>query len=218
MLVTVDLNQRQANCEPKGGQTWECSYETAQKFVVSVTAQMGDIFPQKLGLTQTLVNSTRIATYATGGQLSISPHVLPCLDGDDSMIPWYNLECQAKDLLAAHDKITFTLVDTPHTNVPGQVKDPQDVSRNITGLEVSETFLITLFNAEEGEAKKQWTWSYSYNLAPDGGNIYRKPLIIGIPAATLAIENGIIAPIVLVGPVATENPVRTLSPGWHFLD
>ena len=217
MQVVVDLNQGQADIDPSGGYVWTCNYDTPQKFTITVTAGANEA-GQVVGLTQTLVTSTRVATYGADAdgtpiQMSIAPQNLPCLDGDEERVPWYNNQCEGVQLPAAPDSVTLTLEDSPSTNVPSLAQKAQNRS-NITRLAVAETFLVTLYNHTTAAPVQQWTWSYSYTLTPNAdGNLYHKPAAVHAEAQ-MAAENPM-QPIVIVEPVATASTAETWTPdGW----
>jgi hypothetical protein len=218
MEFEIILNQEQAEIKSSGGVLWTCYYDTAQKFILKVTANNEADVGQKIGLTQTLLASSRVATYATGGQLYIEPTAgVPCLDGDDSMIPWYNVECECKKLQNIDSEISFTLEDSPSTNVPSQGVDSQGVKQNITKLKVAESFLVTLYNNEIGAKIRQWTWSYGYELTPNG-SVYAKPVVELHNEAGMERQVDMLG-IVVEGPVATSGVTDSWTPeGWGAPD
>mmetsp|Transcript_23921 Transcript_23921/g.40636 ORF Transcript_23921/g.40636 Transcript_23921/m.40636 type:complete len:219 (-) Transcript_23921:83-739(-) len=215
MLVKIVLNQKQAQIYPKGGISWDCGYDTPQKFTITATAQTSADLGY-YGLTQTLQTSTRVASYKTGGSYTILPPVgPPCLDGDDTMIPWYNAASKAQELKSIGDSITLTLEDGPFVTVPSQGIDPSKNRQDITQLEVNESFLVTLYKEQGAVKAQQWKWSYNYTLVPTNGSIYSKPTVTANNTTAMTDSN---PPqnIVVTGPVATDPGKQIWAPaGWE---
>jgi hypothetical protein len=107
------------------------------------------------------------------------------------------------------------LEDSPSTNVPGQARDAGGVTRNITGLQVTESFLVTLYD-QAGTSVQQWTWSYNYTLSTAPGGIYATPVVNAHAETAMDAQNPI-PPIVVVGPVATDGSTETWTAGWGRL-
>ncbi|NER00727.1 MAG: hypothetical protein F6K30_29210, partial [Cyanothece sp. SIO2G6] len=105
MQIEIIDNIKQSGINPKGGSSWDCFYDTGQKLTIKVTAETADDYGC-WGLTQTLKNSTRKATYDGDGTMTITPKGgCPCLDGDENIIPWYNSACEGKNLNSIGDSI-----------------------------------------------------------------------------------------------------------------
>ena len=233
MKIEIIENVAQAEPNPEGGNgSWSCSYRTGQKFVLNVQADPADV-GQEVGLTQTLWKSDRIAFYEGGGQLKITPGMpppppgkkeeadsekqsrvlLPCLDGDPELIPWYNQSC--KGTFATTDRwLTLTLEDSPQPLFPRNAKAPHGIERTIQQVQVSESFLVTLYKKEGGVKIKQWLWEYSYSLEPSVKSVYAKPVVVKGNRQTAMVEIEPMQGIVVAGPTATESPLSIWTPGW----
>ncbi|KAI9868620.1 MAG: hypothetical protein M1813_004470 [Trichoglossum hirsutum] len=207
-------NQAQSVLLPQGGgSTWSCYYDEPQKLSIKITS-VEDEDERKVGLTQTLVSSSRIATYEDGGSLEITPSAgLPCLDADEETIPWYN-GASAEVTLDHKQPQTLTMEDSPATHVPSYLLDPTGARKEINDLRVSENFLLTLYETQGDNFIKQWTWSYSYYVVKTGGSIYQKPTIQNHDETGFEPQEPVDSNIKLDGPVATEGSNRVLTQGW----
>jgi hypothetical protein len=226
MHVTIVNNQALSDlgsptCAP--GLTWTAGYDhpSAQIFTINVAAETTSEVGKTVGLTQTLLRSSRIARYAGGGQLQLDPgHPPPCLDGDHDRIPWYNQFCAGQRLPAVgHAPVRFEMNDVPGVNVPSTAHNtttapatahvphpvPTTTTHNITSLAVAETFLLSLIDHDDlNKVIKQWLWQYSYEFTNDTNNVFRRPTL-GAHAGMKCQEQAHIQPPVLVGPVATQR-------------
>ncbi|KAI9857494.1 MAG: hypothetical protein M1813_008244 [Trichoglossum hirsutum] len=218
MQITEQTNQKQKDIKPKGGGIWSCGYDVPQILKIQITAAAADN-GRKVGLTQTLVSSTRLANYDTGGSLKITPQAgLPSLDGDDELIPWYNGSCTPVTLSTSQPQ-TLTMQDQPNAQVPSSLKDASNTTRSINKFTVSEEFLLTLYEQQGSKLLNQWKWNYNYVLVRTGDNPYVTPTIQSQNEAFFTVQSPVNTNIKLVGPVATENPTETITPaGWHRID
>ncbi|NEQ98216.1 MAG: hypothetical protein F6K30_16110 [Cyanothece sp. SIO2G6] len=140
----------------------------------------------------------------------------PCLDGDENIIPWYNSACEGKNLNSIGDSIELKLEDSPGaSNVTAQAKDADGTTKTIKLLEFVEEFLVTLYDTTCTRKEKQWTWKYQFKLEKnENGSIYAKPKVTE-NVTTPMNEKDPIVDIVIVEPVATDDPQTTWSPdGW----
>ncbi|KAH0565564.1 hypothetical protein GP486_001044 [Trichoglossum hirsutum] len=215
MLITEQTNQKQSGIAPRGSSIWSCAYNVPQILKIQITAEAGDN-GRKVGLTQTLLTSTRRANYDTGGSLTITPRAgLPCLDGEETLIPWYNQDCKPVTLSTSQPQ-TLTMQDQPNAQVPNLLYDASNVMRYINTFTVSEEFLLTLYEQSTSSLIKQWKWSYNYVLVRTGESAYATPTVQSHNETVFVVQSPVNPNIKLVGPVATENPVTTIAPaGWH---
>jgi hypothetical protein len=151
---------------PNQNQILEISVTTETQNTASSDGELGKA-GDEIGLVQTLVASKRVATYEGGGKMYVVPDAdLPCLDGKEDTVPWYDERCGPRNLPApGEDAVTFYLTDGPEALAPATAKhpaDPEGVDRLIESLEVEEKFLITLWNKTQERIVGQWEWEYRY--------------------------------------------------------
>ncbi len=186
----------------KRSDAWKVSHETRFQFKVDVHAESDAraestailALPEiarpgnTIGLVQTLMSSTRVATYENGGTLTIIPaQHLPVLDAqdNDSTIPFYDDRAGIKMRVPQPQRqgvvMSFTLDidDDPSLEIPLKARQmmppttrggkPQPVERKLLSLVTEETFYISLWNKDLRKFVAQWVWSYKYTIALQNG-------------------------------------------------
>ncbi|KAH0558528.1 hypothetical protein GP486_004816 [Trichoglossum hirsutum] len=214
MQILEKTNRVQDKLHTQGGrEDWDSSYDTTQRLTIQITSDESED-GLKVGLTQTLASSKRVATYEGGGTLTIIPQKgLPCLDGNPETIPWYN-EASSEVTLDHKKPQTLTMDDSPTVTISTFLYDPTHTKKEIDNLDVSEDFILTLYEAEGENIIKQWTWGYSYYLEKTNGDIYKKPTIVDHAETPCQTQDPAESKIELKGPVATDNPDFIPSEGW----
>ncbi|MCM2291059.1 hypothetical protein NAC44_01790 [Allorhizobium sp. BGMRC 0089] len=145
--------------------------------------------------------------------MSVTPgSATPCLDGDETTIPWYNSKCSVtlKNIgdekeLKLEDSPFFSGISTVATSTTGS----ETTQAALASIKASETFLITLYNLETQNSIQQWQWSYTYAVVNQNG------VKLVTQCQTTIAEITANQPYILEGPVATDNPQTTWTPeGW----
>ena len=197
---------------------WTAHWDPELEITVQVSASSEDVVGHKVGLTQTILeDSSRVVTYQGGGTLTIKPTAgPPCLDSDDSLIPWYNGDSRGRALNPiGKDPISLTLRDTPAVNVPSFALNPEGKHSQPISLAAAEQFLVTLYDSTAeppNQVIKQWTWGYKYLLErPEGGGRVKITDAEQFPISDLGTS---FRTPTLSGPVAGEAPRQDWSEGW----
>jgi len=222
MRIEPLKNQSIGNFRVGGVRFWTVGNENQpQIFRISVSAENGEK-GHVVGLTQTLLESTRRATFDGNGILDRPPSEgPPILDADADMKPWYNNECEGKALPADGTAIEFEMKDSPaaYTLTSAKSDNSWKNLKMIKDFTVSEKFVLSLIDTgkkknddEIGEIEiiKQWTWSYQYQFLV--GNTNGEPDNRATPIentaftrSTECVEATSHIPIKLEGPVATDR-------------
>ncbi|KAK4167355.1 hypothetical protein QBC43DRAFT_331621 [Cladorrhinum sp. PSN259] len=203
---------------------------TAQSVARSDLADPGNL----VGLVQTLVSSTRVATYEGGGTLTITPSQhLPCLDADSTTAPWYNSLPGVKTVLPTPGsrgttlELAVSMDDNPSWNLPTELvvtvppKSKGDKAklerRHVTQVVTEEKFLLSLYNRTQNKIIAQWTWSYSNVVQATAADRWRPKVVRTDSSFAIKRSASSIVQVPLAGPVAGENGSRRLSPGYSYI-
>src|SRR5277367_4211293 len=132
----------------KFNEDWDVDHDALkpQRLYVHVTADKEKDVHNEVGLIQTLLESSRVATYAGGGKLELKIKQLPCLDAHPDTKPFFDAQCVAK-LEKLNDIKVLELQDNPVVGVTYYAHHGEDKTKKpLEKLEVDESFLVSLYN------------------------------------------------------------------------
>jgi hypothetical protein len=176
--VEVTKSSLKKDVEVTGGQDWHPALDPGLVFDIKISTSAVSTDKKKpspgpfghegdkIGISQTLVSSTRRATYEGGGVCSVlRTEPLPVPDCDTNTVPWYGQECSPKSLPAAgKSSIKFKVRDEPGGPFEAEARGADRRTHKIQSVHMSEKFYITVYNETSHTLIKQWEWSYSYTV------------------------------------------------------
>lgn len=195
------------------GQVWLVGPDERQYFEMKVKADGDGEVGHAVGLTQTLLESTRLATYdnsGTQGYVNQRPsREPPILDGIPGMAPWYD---EQSHTTLTDDYITVSITDMPDVKLLSNMYTDSNKQNtaSIQELFVNEKFLITLYDQTANSNLYQCIWKYDYKVDSSG-----KPKDLHV---TECEETSGQTPQ-LGGDVAGQSPRRDYDPAaWKDLN
>lgn len=176
-----------------------------------------------VGLTQTLLESHKVATYQSapinGNCRFLPTHDPPILDAreDVKLEPFYDNELYAE--LSDGVTNTFTLKDNPGFETPDRcwnlnTQDPNIMYPPLQSIEVREKLVTSLYDRELDQVIRQWTWGYSYTVVRDIMSRPQRRVTQHEEDDVAELGHGHFLPIEITGPVATADLREKWSPGF----
>ena len=156
-------------------------HSTPQMLKLSILAERDIEIGHHVGISQTVLHSTRAAAYEEGVLWFMVPdgpgkHP-PWLDGNEDTIPWYSHDARAP-LPDLDTPVTISLQDTPVVRPPRYVWSlgPGPKKRcQLKMLVVADNFLVSLLDLNATDnVIRQWSWGYSYVIRPNVSNPLQK--------------------------------------------
>jgi hypothetical protein len=176
--IEVTKNSLKKDVDITGGQDWLPTLDPGLAFDIKISTSAVSTDKKKpspgpfgyegdrIGVSQTLVSSTRRAMYEGGGVCSIlRTEPLPVPDCDTNTVPWYGPECTPESLPAAgKSSIKFKVRDEPGGPFEAEARGADRRTHKIQSVQMTEKFYITVYNETLNTPIKQWEWSYNYSV------------------------------------------------------
>lgn len=175
--MRIDILSNQTLGRVSAPAPWIFGHSSPQMLKLSILAERETEIGHHVGLSQTVLHSTRAAAYEEGLLWFTVPQgpgkQSPWLDGDEDTIPWYSQDAWAS-LPALDTPVTIALQDSPAVRTPRYVwsLDPGQRKRcQLRMLVVADTFLVSLLDLNATDnVIRQWSWGYSYVIRRNVSN------------------------------------------------